>query len=371
EISKPKLKENIINNQDKALLSRELVKLAEDVPVETAIDDLVPAERDDEKLRELFRELEFKRLLEDLPPERTMDYSGYHTIVEMEDLERWVSMLATKGRFAVDLETTSEEPVRADLVGISLCAEAGKACYVPVSHVQGKQLPKAEVLRVLKPILEDESIAKVGQNIKYDMIVLKKEGVEINGVSCDTMLASYLLDPSRRGHSLDDLAQVFLHHAMIPIKDLIGTGKSQIPFSRVDIQRASVYASEDADATFRIASILCPRVEQEGLGDLFRDIELPLIPVLVDMELNGVRIDTEYLYQLSGEFGETLQSMEAQIYKLAGGTFNINSPKQLADVLFKQLGLKSSKKTKTGLSTSLEVLEELSLEHELPRKILE
>ncbi len=195
--------------------------------------------------------------------------------------------------------------------------------------------------------------------------------MEIRGIECDTMLASYLLDPSRRGHSLDDLAEVFLEHRMIPIKELIGTGKSQILFSDVDIPTASEYSCEDAEVTFKVASILCPRLDKEGLGDLFREIELPLIPVLADMELAGVRIDTDYLNQISEEFGKILQKAEAQIYELAGEDFNINSPKQLGEILFNKLGMKSTKKTKSGPSTSLDVLEELALEHELPRKILD
>jgi DNA polymerase-1 len=371
EIPKKGVKNKIRDNEDKARLSYDLVSLDYNVALDKSIDDLQPEEHDVGKLRELFRELEFRRLLDDLPSEQVLDFSGYETIVQIEDLERWATRMAEIGRFSVDLETTSQEPVRADLVGISLCAEPGKACYIPVGHLEGVQLPKDDVLRVLKPILEDENLEKVGQNIKYDMIVLKKEGVHIRGISCDTMLASYLLDPSRRGHSLDDLAQIFLQHAMIPIKDLIGTGKSQVPFSEVDIPRASTYASEDADVTFQVSVILCPRVETEGLGGLFFNVELPLIPVLAEMELAGVRVNTDYLERLSEEFGDMLQSTEARIYDLAGESFNINSPKQLGVILFDRIGLKPLKKTKTGRSTSLEVLEKLALEHDLPRKILE
>ncbi|MFH1116998.1 MAG: DNA polymerase I [Pseudomonadota bacterium] len=371
DIPQKAVREKIRNNEDKARLSCELVSLDRNVPLDKSVEDLRLDERDVEKLRNIFKELEFKRLLEDLPPERGLDYSGYETIVRMEDLESRVAGIAEMGRLSVDLETTSQEPVRADLVGISLCAEDGKAYYIPVGHTEGNQLPKEQVLQVLKPVLEDGRIEKVGQNIKYDMIVLKKEGIEIRGIVCDTMLASYLLDPSRRGHSLDDLARIFLHHAMIPIKDLIGTGKSQTVFSEVDIPRAATYACEDADATWRVASILCPRVETEGLGDLFRNIELPLIPVLADMELAGVRVDTAFLKELAKEFGAALEKTEAEIYNLAGEAFNINSPKQLGVILFDRIGLKPLKKTKTGRSTSLDVLEQLAFQHELPKKILE
>ncbi|HMK37636.1 MAG TPA: DNA polymerase I [Desulfomonilaceae bacterium] len=371
KITKKKLKENIVEHRHSAFLSRELVTLDEDVPVESTVDELVLGQQQTETLREIFKELEFKRLLEDLPATKTLDFAGYCVITTMEELHSLAEKLKHAGRFAVDTETTSEHPTAADLVGISLCAGDEKACYIPVGHVYGMQLAKEPVLDVLRPILEDETIAKIGQNIKYDMIVMKKEGVDIRGIECDTMLASYLLDPSRRGHSLDDLSEIWLEHRMIPIKELIGKGKAQILFSEVDIANAYEYACEDAEVTYRVASLLCPRLEQAGLTELFKRVELPLIPVLVDMEIAGVRVDTSYLKQLSQEFANTLETTEAEIHNLAGAVFNINSPRQLGEILFKQLGLKSAKKTKSGFSTSLEVLEELALEHELPRKILE
>ena len=203
------------------------------------------------------------------------------------------------------------------------------------------------------------------------MIVLKNEGVNLQGVACDTMLASYLLDPSRRGHSLDNLAEIYLEHKMIPITDLIGTGKKQISFAEIEIDQASEYSCEDADVTFRLATIMAPRLLEAGLEDLFLNVELPVISVLTDMELAGVRVDSDYLKKLSIEFGENLKQVEREIYDLAGEEFNINSPQQVGEILFNKLGLKGTKKTKTGLSTSLAVLEELAFQHELPRKILE
>jgi len=370
-VSQEKVRQRLSEHREKAYLSRELVTLDDKVPIDKSLGDLAPGEPDPDLLRCLFRELEFKKLTDDLPARKSLDFSGYCTITTAQELVEWVQRMEHLGSFAVDTETTSEQPVRAELVGISLCGEPGKAAYIPVRHTYGDQLPKKDVLDALRPILEDEKIEKVGQNIKYDMIVFKKEGVDIRGVACDTMLASYLLDSSRRGHSLDDLAQVFLDHRMIPIKELIGTGKSQILFSDVDIPRASEYSCEDAEATWRIGEILCPRLKEEGLDDLFREVELPLIPVLADMELAGVKVDSAYLQELSNEFGAMLRATEVEIHARAGEVFNINSPKQLAEILFTKLGLKSAKKTKTGLSTSLEVLEQLALEHELPRKILE
>ncbi|MHB8204354.1 MAG: DNA polymerase I, partial [Desulfomonilaceae bacterium] len=370
-ITKPKLRESLITNRDKAFLSRDLAKLDEDVPIDVDIDNLVMLEPNQELLREMFREFEFKRLLDDLPAVKNLDFSGYKTVRTLQELPAIISEIKTRGRFAVDLETTSIAPVWAELVGISLCAKEGKPYYLPVGHIKGPQLPKDETLDMLKPILEDPAISKIGQNIKYDMIVLKNEGVNLQGVACDTMLASYLLDPSRRGHSLDDLAEIYLEHKMIPITDLIGTGKKQISFAEVEIDQASEYSCEDADVTFRLATIMTPRLKETGLQDLFLNVELPVISVLTDMELAGVRIDSDYLKKLSIEFGENLKQIEREIYDLAGEEFNINSTQQVGEILFNKLGLKGTKKTKTGLSTSLAVLEELAFQHELPKKILE
>ncbi|MDR3604381.1 MAG: DNA polymerase I [Syntrophaceae bacterium] len=370
-ITKPKLRESLMTNRDKAFLSRELAKLDEDVPIDIDIKNLIILEPDSEHLREMFRELEFKRLLDNLPAVKNLDFSGYKTVRTLQELPAIISEIKANGRFAVDLETTSIAPVWAELVGISLCAKEGEPYYLPVGHIKGPQLPKGETLTMLKPIFEDPAISKIGQNIKYDMIVLKNEGVGLRGVACDTMLASYLLDPSRRGHSLDDLAEIYLEHKMIPITDLIGTGKKQISFAEVEIDQASEYSCEDADVTFRLATIMTPRLEEAGLEDLFLNVELPVISVLTDMELVGVRIDSDYLKKLSIEFGENLKQIEREIYDLAGEEFNINSTQQVGEILFNKLGLKGTKKTKTGLSTSLAVLEELAFQHELPKKILE
>jgi len=371
KITQKKTREKLSENRDKALLSRELVTLNTAVGLEKRPAALLPSEQDTDRLRALFSEFEFKRYLDELPRQKTLDYSRYVTITTTDELQSWIDQLKGAGRFAVDLETTSEQPVRAELVGISVCYDDGKAAYVPVGHSQGGQLPKDVVLQAFRQVLLDDSLEKIGQNIKYDLIVLKKEGLDIKAIACDTMLASYLLDPSRRGHSLDELARIFLSHRMIPLKELIGSGKSQVLFSEVEISQGAEYSCEDADATFRLANILGSRLEAEGLGELLRTVELPLVPVLADMELAGVRIDTEYLRALSSEFAKVIASTEAEVYDLAGVAFNINSPKQLQEILFNKLGLKPVKKTKTGQSTSLEVLQELAVQHDLPRKILD
>ncbi|MCL5124208.1 MAG: DNA polymerase I, partial [Deltaproteobacteria bacterium] len=371
KISKPKLREALKTNRDNAFLSRELAKLDEEVSLDTDIKELLIVEPDNEGLRHIFREFEFKRLLDDLPAVKNLDFSGYKTVQTLDELQKIISEIKQSGIFAVDLETTSLAPVSAKIVGISLCAKQGRPYYIPVGHNEGLQLPKKETLAILKSVLEDPGIDKVGQNIKYDLIVFRGEGIDIRGIAFDTMLASYLLDPARRGHSLDDLAEIYLQHKMIPITDLIGAGKKQTSFAEVDVERASEYSCEDADVTFRVASLMVPRLREAGLMDLLSNIEIPIISVLADMEIKGVLVDSDYLRQLSIEFGESLKLIEQSIFNLAGQQFNINSTQQVGEILFKKLGLKGTKKTKTGLSTSLAVLEELAFEHELPKKILE
>ncbi len=371
QVKQKKLRENLQQHKDKAILSRRLVTLNSDVPVDLELDDLILGAPDVSKLRALFKEFEFRRMLGDLPAEQTLDFSNYRAITEIVDLEKLLEELSLRKMFAIDVETTSLEPMRAELVGISVCADAGMGYYIPVGHLQGRQLDKSHVLKLFSPILENVAIGKIGQNIKYDLMVLKREGVSINGLAFDTMLASYILDPTRRGHSLDDLAEFYLEHKTIPIKDLIGSGKSQIPFSQVTTEEATNYSCEDADVTYRVAKILMPRVRQEGLSDLYEKLEMPLINVLADMEMTGVKVDVDYLAVLSTEFANQLELLEAQVYEIAGEKFNINSTQQLGEILFTKLGLKATKKTKTGLSTALNVLEELASEHELPRKILD
>lgn len=371
EIKQKKVRENLINHKDKALLSRDLVALRSDVPLTVDLDDLRQGKADISRLRLLFKEYEFRRMLSELPTEQNLDFSQYKVISELDGLDELLSCLAQQTRFAIDVETTSVQPMLAELVGISICAEPGKAFYIPVGHSEGVQLRKKDVLDRFREVLQDERIGKIGQNIKYDLIVLRREGVSIEGITFDTMLASYILDPSRRGHALDDLAELYLEHRMIPIKDLIGVGKSQISFSDVSIPVAAEYSCEDADVTLQVFEILGPRVREAGFSDLYNNLEMPLLQVLADMEMAGVKVDVPYLTALSREFGAGLESMEREIYELAGEKFNINSTQQLSEILFSKLGLKSTKKTKTGRSTALVVLEELASEHDLPRKILD
>jgi DNA polymerase-1 len=295
-------------------------------------------------------------------------------VLTKKALAQVIARIKKAGKCSVDLETTSLDPVRADIVGISLAPGEGEAFYIPATH-QGEdlpaQLPVGEVLDALGPVLGDPSVEIYGQNIKYDMVVLRnRHSLALGNIACDAMVASYVLDPGRAGHGMDYLSREFLGHETITYADVVGKGKNEIPFARVPIDRATAYSGEDADVTFRLCELLLPKVKAEGLFDLFAGIELPLIRVLVDMELWGIKVDGDRLEAMSGELGREIGKLEERIHLLAGREFNINSPAQLRVVLFDELGFEVKKKTKSGASTDSSVLEELALEHELPAEIL-
>ncbi|RME30650.1 MAG: DNA polymerase I, partial [Candidatus Zixiibacteriota bacterium] len=276
---------------------------------------------------------------------------------------------------AVDTETTSINALQAELVGISLSAEAYSGYYLPLKHTapESKNLPFEKTLAQVKKLLENKKVQKFGQNIKYDLEVLHKYGIDIAPLSFDTMLASYVVDPSVRQHSLDMLAIKHLNYKMQPISDLIGSGRKQITFDRVPIEQAAFYAIEDADITFRLRGVLAPLIEENDLANLYYNIELPLVQVLASMEEEGIRVDDLFLQKLSDDMSEKLDRLMEQIYKEAGEEFNINSTQQLSHILFDKLGLPTGRKTakKTGYSTDVSVLEELSLLHPLPKLILD
>ena len=305
--------------------------------------------------------------------------SEYELLADEKAFEKFLSILKTQKEFAFDFETTSEDPMRAEPVGISFSFEEGKAYYVGVCDSNQKPVTSNQrkldiefVLRCLKPILEDSKIKKIGQNIKYEYIVLANYGIRLKGISFDTMVASYLLNPSKLNHNLEDISFEYLNHRMTtPIHELIGKGKSAVTMDKVDLDRVSRYSCEDSDVTFRLKSILARELEARDLDRLFFEVEIPLIEVLAEMELNGVSIDTEYLKGLSVQMEKRLDSLSKKIYELAGGEFNINSPKQLSAILFEKLKLPIVKKTKTGISTDEEVLRRLSQKHELPKSLLE
>jgi len=379
EIEKQKLKDKLETDKDNALLSRKLVTIDTEMKLDCEVADLKMKEPDIEKLRAMFTELGFQSLLAGLPEagqesgalpadESKKVESHYETIMDKQALDALVKKLKKVKEFALDLETTSKHPVVAEMVGISFSWAEGEACYIPVSHRYlgvPEQLDKQKVIEALKPLLEDGKLKKFGHNIKYDLIVLANEGVALKGIAFDSMLASYVLDPSKRQHGLDALALEMLGHQNITYADVAGKGAKQIGFDEVEIEPAAEYAAEDSDITWRLTHALKARLKDETLK-LYEELELPLIDVLAAMEQAGVRVDREHLKKLSRQLDKDLKKLENEIYALAGEPFNINSPKQLAVILFEKLGLEGKKKTSTDMS----VMEELADEHELPAKIV-
>ena len=380
DIEKAKLKEKLETDKENALLSRKLVTIDTAMKLDCKVEDLKMKEPDTDKLRNIFTELGFKSLLADLPegegttaqPAAEKVESHYETILDEKALNKLVKQLKKAKEFALDLETTSKHPTRAEMVGISFSWAEGEACYIPVSHRYlgvPEQLDKKKVIAALKPLLEDAKLKKFGHNIKYDLIVLVNEGVQLKGVAFDSMLASYVLDPSKRQHGMDELALEMLGHQNITYSDVAGKGAKQIGFDEVAIDVAAEYAAEDSDITWRLTHALQARLRDETLK-LYEELELPLIDVLADMEMTGVKVDREHLNKMSSKLAKALMKHEDEIYALAGEPFNINSPKQLAVILFEKMGLTAKKKTKTGYSTDMSVMEELADEHELPAMIV-
>ncbi|MDG1928518.1 MAG: DNA polymerase I, partial [Nitrospinaceae bacterium] len=379
EIEKKKLKEKLVQDKELALLSRKLVTIDTAMKLECSLDDLKVRPSKNEDLRKLFSEFEFSSMLAVLESgsEETSKTTrplkkNYETVLTEVAFNKWIQKLKKNKLFALDLETTSLRPVQARAVGVSFSCHTGEACYIPLAHSYlgvPDQLGVDWVFDKLKPILEDPEIKKVGQNIKYDFIVLKNEGVQLQGIAFDTMLASYLLNPSSRGHNMDALSLEHLGHTTIKYKDVVGTASKEIGFDQVQIDRATEYAAEDADITWRLYEKLSSLLKGDDLK-IFEKLELPLLKVLGDMELEGMALDKPHLQKLSQKIHLLLVEQEKEIYELAGEQFNINSPKQLSVILFDKLELPVIKKTKTGYSTDVSVLEELSAEHELPEVIL-
>lgn len=303
-----------------------------------------------------------------------IDRSHYRGIFSQADLDTITHAIATVGRVSVDLETTSLEPTQADIVGISLCVPGHASVYIPVGHHYlgvPQQLKTDVVLAHLKPCLEDPRIGKVGQNIKYDRIVLACHGIAMQGITDDAMLAAYVLNPARTSYSLDALAHEILGHDTITYEDVTGTGKNQIGFDAVPIEQAIQYAAEDADVALRLCQILTPQVAAAGMSKLYHDLEIPLLNVLADIEQAGMLIDIQALHAVSHELTQRLHAIEQRAFSLIGGPINLASPKQLATLFFEKLGYPVIKKTKTGLSTDQDVLETLARTYELPGVILE
>jgi DNA polymerase-1 len=365
-----KTRDSLLAARETIPLSRTLVTLKTDVDVGVSPEDLARVPESPDALAALYDELEFSSLRREVSAAKRSDVSGYRKIDSMEGVRELVERLRSAGRFAFDTETTSIDPMRAELVGLSFCAEAGVAFYLPVAHANAVNLDWEKARPLLAALLEDERIPKWGQNVKYDLLVLRRHGVRVRGIDFDTMLASYALDPSRRSHSLDELARDRLGIETIPLTSLIGTGKSQILISQAPLDDVVTYAAEDADVALRLRSVLEPEVLALGLEPLLRTIEMPLVHVLADMEEAGVRLDVEFLKSLSTRMAEELAVLEKEAWAAAGLEFNLGSPKQVADLLFNKLGLAARRRTKTGLSTDAETLEELADAHPVPRILL-
>ena len=374
-LSAKKQREKLVENREQAFLSRQLVTINTQAPVALDLDAFEASSPDETLLGELFQELEFRQLQQEYQQGKPAAPTRYQAVLHPDDLAALVKRLAGSELFAVDTETTSQNPLEAELVGLSVSMEPGEAFYIPCGHrYMGapEQIPRGTVLEMLKPVLEDGCISKVGQNIKYDWIVLRRHGVDLAGVRFDTMLMSYLLNPSKRAHNLDQIALDFLNHKTITYAEVAGKGRQQLTFDRVTLDQAVPYASEDADITLRAYQVLRPRLEELGLMDLLAEVEMPLVPVLLEMEMAGIQLDPEKLRALSKSFDHQLQQLEEQIHAVAGEVFNINSSRQLGHILFEKLGLPTVKKTKkkTGYSTDVDVLTRLAEQHELPALIL-
>jgi DNA polymerase I len=373
KVSGARLKETLVRCADQARLSRRLVELARDCPVTIHLDELARVEPDGRALWEIFGELGFVRLRQKVSPGSAIDRSRYRTVLTLEELQGVLAEVRAAGRCAVDLETTSLDAVTAQIVGISLAWAAGQACYIPIAHIylgMPRQLRLATVLDALDPLLGDAGFPKYGQNHKYDWVVLRRAGVDMQGVVCDPMLASYVIDPSRNTHGLDELALEHLKHTMISFKQVTGVERA---FESVDVARATEYSGEDADVTLRLAELLAPQLAQDvELHALFQKMEMPLARILAEMELRGVALDGSRLRAMTGGIVAKLAELEADVQRQAGWEVNINSPKQLQRLLFEELQLSTGRRTKSGdFSTDADVLGDLAIEHPIAAQIEE
>ena len=397
EIKQPKRRESLQNHADDARLSRTLVTLRDDVPVPLAVEELTIREIDPDLILPFIEKNELKALKvrvlshlganfdsdEGVPEDIRAEKRDYECVTSLAALDQWIARIYEAGIVAVDTETTSLNAMAAELVGISLSVEPGHACYIPLRHRGGdgeglaltggapEQLPIKDVLERLRPMLADPGILKIGQNIKYDLVILANEDVRVTPFD-DTMLISYVLETGLHGHGMDALSELHLGLKPIPFKEVAGTGKKQITFDLVPLDKAVEYAAEDADITLRLHQLLKPRLAKERLLTVYETLERPLVPVLAGMERNGIKVDQAVLQRLSNDFAGRIAELEKEIHKLAGRAFNVASPKQLGEVLFDEMGLQGGRRGKTGAySTGASVLEDLAAEgHELPKQVL-
>ncbi|MBQ4826364.1 DNA polymerase I [Leisingera sp. HS039] len=406
EIKQPKRRQTLIEHRAQIELSKRLVQLDCNMALDFSLEDLEVMEPDAETLLTFLSEMEFRTLTKRLADQLGMDAPAipeapaaaaeasapvavpfdkdkYECVREAEALQVWVDRIRRRGWVAVDTETTGLDEMVVDLVGISLCVEAGEACYIPLAHKAGGddlfggeglsdgQMPLEEAVAMLKDVLEDPAILKIGQNMKYDAKILHRYGVDVAPID-DTMLMSYALHAGMHGHGMDALSERYLDHTPIPIKPLLGSGKSAITFDRVPIDDAVPYAAEDADITLRLWQAFKPQLHQERVTTVYETLERPLVPVLADMERNGIKVDRDTLSRMSNAFAQKMAGLEAEIHELAGRSFNVGSPKQLGEILFDEMSLPGGKKGKTGAyATGADILEDLATEHDLPARVLD
>lgn len=368
-------KKALAENEPTARLAQELATIHCDAPVAMGAHELKLQEPDPALLKEIFQELEFKSFLKALPqPAATPSADQkYHLVTKAKEWKALLAQLKKTSRFALDFETTGIDALTAKPVGLSFSFASHEAHFVLFDiHASGQsELPAKDVLADLKPVLEDPDVKKIGQNIKYEMMVLKAHGIELEGADFDTMIASYLLNPSKSTHNLSELAFEHLDERLVEIEALIGSGKKQITMAEAEVEPLYRYGCQDADVTWRIAGILEPKIREAGMKDLLEKVEMPLVRVLCDMETAGIAIDVKFLAEFSARMEKEIHTLTKKIHKMAGGEFNLNSPKQLGEILFEKLKLPASRKTKTGYSTDAGTLEDLAGMHELPALILE
>jgi len=390
EIKQNKRRETLIENKDKAIISKKLVTLKHDAPVDRHLSEFELKEVNKEKLYKFLREMEFNRLLSSAisaygepslksikndkskKNEKAINKNDYHLITNINEIDNWIKEAEEKGEVAFDTETSSLDPHQADLIGVSLSTQIGKACYISIGHNSKKSIDKIKVLEKLKPLLEDPSIKKIGQNIKFDFIVLFKHGISISSME-DTMLMSYVLDAGKNRHNMDTLSEIHLNHKTITFKDLVGTGKKEISFAEVDIEKAKDYAAEDADITFRLYKKFHKSLKDEKLINIYEVFEKPMIKILAFMEMEGIKIDNKFLKTLSSKFEKKIDKIQKEVFKISKKEFNIASPKQLGEILYNDLKIADLKKTKKGsFATSASVLEDLAFKgHKFPQLVLD
>jgi len=374
QITGPSLRSKLEQFKELAYLSEKLVTINRAVPLDITLDDLRLKSPQKERLAEIFRELEFKSLVDRFSEHAELSKKDYRLILKIEELESLTESIRKKGLFCLDTETTSKNALNAELIGISFCLEPGTAYYVPLGHIQrgtGPQVDIDEALTLLKGILSDDRVKKIGQNIKYDAEVLLRYGINLEGLSFDTMIASYLIDPTLRQHNLDYLAQHYLGYKMISYDEVTDHNKDKT-FAAVDVDRAKEYSCEDAEITLLLKTVLEDKLKETDNYRLFQDLEMKLVPVIMEMEMTGIKIDVDFFKEMSKKFADELSRIESRIFDLAGEKFNINSPQQLGYLLFEKLKLPVKKKTKkkSGYSTDVEVLTELAGIHEIPSLLL-